>query len=348
MRKNCLSALMVLYAFSILFGTSLFSQKYNLQLNKTVSAVSYKRLLDEYCPQRKVIIALIDSGFSCKEDISKGRIWNNTGEKSSNNIDDDGNGYIDDKTGWNFVDNSNDITSKQEHTHGTSLLNILVGKQKNQGIIKDIECCEIMLIKALGDENENGKMQALVQAIEYAEKNGAVICNLSLSTYQKDNELKKVIENSNMLFVVAAGNDGENLNEDFPSYPSAFALNNILSVTAIDDEGVLLPESNYGDKYVDVAMYGSNIDVRFADGGHEMVSGTSIAVPYVSASAALIYAYALNELSSTEIKDIIVQSSEKTKELSSKVKAGGYLNFQRAFNVVLKKEKQEIHLRELL
>ena len=128
----------------------------------------------------------------------------------------------------------------------------------------------------------------------------------------KTNE-KEVIENSNMLFVVAAGNDGENLNEDFPSYPSAFALNNILSVTAIDDAGVLLLESNYGDKHVDVAMYGSNIDVRFADGGHEMVSGTSIAVPYVSASAALIYAYALNELSSTEIKDIIVQSSEKTK-----------------------------------
>ena len=64
MRKNCLSTLMVLYAFSILFGTSMLSQKYNLQLNKTVSAVLYKRLLDAYCPQRKAIIALIDLGFS--------------------------------------------------------------------------------------------------------------------------------------------------------------------------------------------------------------------------------------------------------------------------------------------
>ncbi len=42
----------------------------------------------------------------------------------------------------------------------------------------------------------------------------------------KTNE-KEVIENSNMLFVVAAGNDGENLNEDFPSYPSAFAFRHL-------------------------------------------------------------------------------------------------------------------------
>lgn len=135
---------------------------------------------------------------------------------------------------------------------------------------------EIMLLSILGEDGECS-LYNLIQAIEYAEKNGAKICNLSLSTYMDSPELEELIRNSGMKFVVAAGNEGENLDEGFPSYPANWNLGNVISVAATDEDGNLLETSNYGRNTVDIIMNG------IIEYEGESVEGTSIAAAKVSA-----------------------------------------------------------------
>ena len=155
---------------------------------------------------------------------------------------------------------------------------------------------EIMLLNAL-DENGECLIEGLIEAIKFAEKNGAMICNLSLSTYTDNRKLKSVIEQSDMLFVAAAGNEGENLDEGFPSFPTNWELENVISVAATDENQNLLEISNYGGKTVDIAMNG----VIEIDG--EIVEGTSIAAGRMSAVVAGI-------LSSSE-KNIVTSNDKK-------------------------------------
>src|ERR1700753_597532 len=66
---------------------------------------AYKELLADKKPQKKVIVAVIDDGLDSTHPDLAGVQWTNTREIPGNGIDDDGNGYIDDVHGWNFVGN---------------------------------------------------------------------------------------------------------------------------------------------------------------------------------------------------------------------------------------------------
>ncbi|MEX0609803.1 MAG: S8 family peptidase [Balneolaceae bacterium] len=75
--------------------------------NSAFYGTSVERAYDEFLadksPQKKVIVAIIDSGTDIEhEDLSE-NIWENEGEIAGNNVDDDGNGYTDDVHGWNFI-----------------------------------------------------------------------------------------------------------------------------------------------------------------------------------------------------------------------------------------------------
>lgn len=63
-----------------------------------------------------------------------------------------------------------------------------------------------MVLKALGTRYGVGEEKAIIEAIRYAEANGASICNLSFGTTEYYPELEKVMRDSKMLFVVSAGN----------------------------------------------------------------------------------------------------------------------------------------------
>ena len=90
------------------------------------------------------------------------------------------------------------------------------------------------------------------KAIKYAEDNGAVICNLSLTSTTDDKALYEAMKNSGMLFVVAAGNGnpktGKGVDTDMiPFYPAAYDLDNIISVANLSFDGALSASSNYGE-----------------------------------------------------------------------------------------------------
>lgn len=73
------------------------------------------------------VVAVIDTGVDYNHEVftETGAIWSNTDEIASNGIDDDGNGYIDDVRGWNFVANNNNPMDDEDH--GTHVAGIVLG-----------------------------------------------------------------------------------------------------------------------------------------------------------------------------------------------------------------------------
>lgn len=60
-------------------------------------------LLSGRTPQRTVTVAIIDSGVDAEHEDLTANVWVNEDETPSNGVDDDGNGYVDDVNGWNFI-----------------------------------------------------------------------------------------------------------------------------------------------------------------------------------------------------------------------------------------------------
>ncbi|RZK73592.1 MAG: peptidase S8 [Pedobacter sp.] len=81
---------------------------YNLDLGKDgyfgiSTEKAYLELLKNKAPKQKVIVAVIDGGVDINHEDLKDILWTNTKEIAGNGIDDDGNGYVDDVHGWNFL-----------------------------------------------------------------------------------------------------------------------------------------------------------------------------------------------------------------------------------------------------
>ena len=180
--------------------------------------------------KRDVVVALVDTGVDYTHEDLADNIWVNTDEIPGNGIDDDGNGYVDDVYGWNFYSGNNQVYTGSDDSHGTHGAGTIAAESGNGVGIAGLaqgEHVKVMAVKALGGKDGSGTTASIIQAIRYAEDNGAKICNLSLGTDRDDRALYQVMAASDMLFVVAAGNDGADTDTS-PSYPASYSLDNII------------------------------------------------------------------------------------------------------------------------
>ena len=276
---------------------------------------------------RDVVVALVDTGIDYTHEDLAGRIWTNTDEVPGNGIDDDGNGYVDDVYGWNFYSGTNDVYAGAEDAHGTHGAGTIAANAGNgtgiAGIVQS-DRVKVMAVKALGGSDGNGTTASIIQAIQYAEANGAQICNLSLGSSQNDPALYRAMASSDMLFVVAAGNDGTDL-ESSPSYPASYDLDNMISVANIRYDGELDPTSSYGAASVDLAAPGSYILSTTPGNTYSYMTGTSMAAPMVSAAAAMVCS-AFPAATLADVKDILLASVQKLDSLSDCTATGGMLD----------------------
>lgn len=225
-----------------------------------------------------IVVAVVDSGIDIEHEALRDNIWVNQNE-NSDETDTDNNGFVDDICGWDFVNNkplSYEPTQIVEYSHGTHVSGIIAGKSDEiQGAKSN---AKIMALKAF--ENGMAYTSDVIKAIEYANNMDASVVNCSFGSDDENIALKEVIEESNMVFVCAAGNRAKNIDES-PVYPASYDFDNVISVAASDENGNLAYFSNYGDT-VDVAANGCSVSSSVPENEYGNSSGTSSAAAYVS------------------------------------------------------------------
>lgn len=278
-----------------------------------------------------VVVAVIDTGADLEHSDLQENLWVNSDEVPDNDIDDDGNGYVDDVHGYDFK--HEDGTPEDEWGHGT-LTSGIIGAVGDNGIGTAGVAwkVQLMILKVFGASG-GGTVEDFSEAIRYAVQNGAKIINASWTvpgSYPGDQipALKAAMveaQEAGILVVAAAGNDGMNL-EDSPVFPASYHLDNVVSVAALNNnEEALLEESNYGAESVAVATLGEEVLGPYPSNHYATLTGTSAAAAIVSGVGALMVSQNSN-LGASDLQNIMIQTSEPIDALSGLVRSGGTLN----------------------
>ena len=287
---------------------------------------------------KDVVVAIIDGGFQVDHPDLKDNVWINTAELNGKpGVDDDGDGYVDDIYGYNFVINSSDINA---HSHGTHVAGT-VGATNNNGI----GVCgvaggsdgkggvKMMVCQVFDSRASSSAVADFGASIVYAADRGASIAQCSWGAGVADEEDKSVTEAVDYftkngggdkmnggLCIFASGNNGEEGNY----YPGC--LDKVVAVGSMAPDGSVAYYSNRG-KWVDVTAPGGLEDngqqygvlSTLPNSTYGYNEGTSMACPHVSGIAALILSKygnkqfsneTLRTLLTTSVNDLYTQNPE--------------------------------------
>jgi serine protease len=282
-----------------------------------------------------VVVAVLDSGVDYTHEDLAPNIWTNPGEIPDNGIDDDGDGYVDDVHGWNFVSDTNDPQSDDKSNHGTHVAGTIGAVGNNGiGISGHAPLVKIMPLKFLGSNGAGYKSDA-IRGIDYAIRHGAKIINNSWGSGERSAALSEAISRAQaagILFVAAAGNSGLN-NDRFNHFPSNYSHDNIVRVAASDKQDRFASFSNYGPTRVDLAAPGVSIYSTRNGNRYQSLSGTSMATPLVSGVLATMMA-ARPDLNYAQLKGALLDSVDAIPGMAGKSVTGGRVNAARALSLI--------------
>jgi len=208
-----------------------------------------------------VKVAVVDTGVNLAHPDLAPNLWRNPGEtgggRERNGVDDDRNGYVDDWRGWDFVQQDNDPTDS--NGHGSHIAGV-IGARGGDGIGMTGVAgrTTIIPVRVLGNTTL-GSCGDSADAVEYAVRAGARVVNMSFGQSRPCAEIRSAIEQApNTLFVISAGNEGDDLDVT-PQYPCSDPAPNIVCVAATDRRDALSAYSNFGAASVDLAAPGDEI-----------------------------------------------------------------------------------------
>ena len=246
------------------------------------------------------IVAILDTGVDYTHPDLEANIWINEAELNGvEGYDDDGNGYVDDIRGWDFINNDN--APLDDNMHGTHVAGIVGAVGGNGiGVTGATWNVKLMPIKVF-QSNGVGNSSTIAEGVNYATANGATIQNMSFGSYAESSTLKSALENAyaSSLLVGAAGNNkiciGPRLCPDglpsAPLYPGAYTF--VLGVEDgngrydnYDQDGPIYSGYSNFLNY-EVKAPGSGIMNTVPNGGYRKLTGTSMATPLVAGAMAL-------------------------------------------------------------
>jgi|GEM_PF-322471 len=328
---------------------SLFDQQYYL---KSVNAIESWDLADESKP---AIVAIVDTGVLTTHEDLMSNIYINTNEfglddngqlKSTNGIDDDNNGYIDDYKGWDFASNS-DVTGQDNNpdpgnVHGTHVAGIVGAVQNNTvGIAGVAKYVKLLAVKCGVDDPNANYIAAGYQGILYSAAMGAYTINCSwggsgLGT--AENEILKTANELGSIIVAAAGNNGSDL--AFMPASSQYCV----SVASSNSEDLKSGFSNFNIA-VDITAPGSQIMSTVLDNQYASFNGTSMASPVIAAAIGVMKANNYN-FTNKQLISFVRANSDNIDTLNTFFagKLGsGRLNLRKALNKDVNKFAQLIN-----
>lgn len=258
-------------------------------------------------------MAVIDSGIRMSHPEFSGRLYSNTAE-TLNGTDSDNNGYVDDLTGWDFVNNDNNPTD--DHGHGTNVSGIAMANGNNNIGYAGVDWnCKLLPLKVL-DNNNSGLNSNIIASIYYAINRNVDLISISIGSSGFSTAYLNVINqayNQNIPVIACM----MNFNNGVSYYPAAFANSIAVGSTNPNDNRTspffwsATSGSNYGN-HIDVVapgnyMYGLSYTSDTSYGSYW--GGTSQATPLVAGVVSLMLSVNPN-LTVEEIRTILRNTAE--------------------------------------
>ena len=301
-----------------------------------------------------VIVAVIDSGVDYNHPDLRDNMWRNPGEIAGDGRDNDRNGVVDDAFGFNALTGGGD--PMDDHGHGTHCAGIIGAVGDNRTGVTGVNwAVKIMAVKVF-DAEGNTNVNAIIKGIDYARQHGARVANASFAGSVRSQLQRNALaraEAAGMIFVTAAGNEGED-NDTSPQFPASFAdprdrdgaLGNVISVGSLSAGESLSSFSNFGANSVQLVAPGgaggkvasgnilSTVSAKNSgdfgastDPGYGYAAGTSMATPHVSGAVALVWGHpSYRNAGSKEVKELILSNTRRLEELRGKCWTGGTLD----------------------
>ncbi len=311
---------------------------------------------DKQTGSADVTVAVIDSGIDLDHADLQGNLWVNEGEIWGDGIDNDGNGYIDDYNGYDFVNNRGigpGYSRDDDNGHGTHVAGTIAAQGNNGiGISGVAWNASLMAVKVL-DGGGSGSIADIVEGIRYATMMGARVSNNSYGGrgyshyYTSISTAISEARDAGSIFVASAGNNGSSNENSYASYPASFTHANIVSVASTTSTDSLSYFSNYGATSVDLGAPGHSIYSTYRGGGYRTLSGTSMAAPHVTGSIALLLSEN-PELTYSEAIDAILDNVDRVSSLSGRSVTGGRLNVAAAIDSLGDTSAPELSVRNLI
>lgn len=244
--------------------------------------------------------------------------------------------------GWDWV--GDDATPNDGNGHGTHVAGTIAAADNSAGLVGVAPAAKIIPLRVL-DSSGSGWGSDVAAAFDWAGDRGVRVVNASLGADGITTaEQQAIHDHPNTLYVVAAGNDGADV-DTTPSYPCAYPEANVLCVGATDSHDAMATFSNYGATGVDLFAPGVNIvstwprtfqsdlnDIFETGAGYEVLQGTSMATPHAAGAAALV-ASAHPAFSAAQIKAALTGAVDPVAALAGKSVTGGRLNAARALGL---------------
>ncbi|HYI35910.1 MAG TPA: S8 family peptidase [Thermoleophilaceae bacterium] len=277
-------------------------------------------------------VAILDTGIDTDHPDLAPNIYKSS-DKPNNGKDDDKNGFVDDTYGLNVIKGKG--SGEDDNGHGSHVAGIVGGRGDNAlGVSGICWSTKLIAVKFMNSKGKGSTSDA-IDGIQYAAKKGAKIINCSFGSSSKSSSLHDAVDyaqSKGSLLVVAAGNDGDNIDKK-PEYPAAYTDSNILTVAATTSTDTLASFSNYGATAVDVGAPGNQILSTYKGGGYKLLSGTSMASPYAAGVAAMLRKQE-SEATYSDLRYAIRHKVDLPIALNGKVAYNGRLNARKALAAI--------------
>jgi len=307
-----------------------------------------------------IVIAIFDDGFQVDHRDYADNVWINEGEIEDNGIDDDGNGFIDDKFGWNATAESDDHNALN---HGTSVAGIIGANGDNNSLMAGMNWSAKMMLTS-GGTQAGVDLRDIVKAYNYVfgqrrlynETNGALgsfVVALNYSggadeLFPEDFpawcEVIEELGNAGVLTIGSVTNNESNIDE-VGDLPATCPTEYLIIVTNTNRFDTKTNPAGFGGVSVDLGAPGDNIfTLAIGDDVDPSFFGTSAAAPFVAGIIPLMYSVVCEEEleerftdpggMALRMKSAIINNVENNVGLSDITVTGGRLDAFKAIEAI--------------
>ncbi|HEY3786616.1 MAG TPA: S8 family serine peptidase [Steroidobacteraceae bacterium] len=206
-------------------------------------------------PTKPVIVAVFDDGAYVDHEELRNQLWTNEAEAHGRaGVDDDGNGYVDDIHGWDFVDDSPDVAPKGECrsriSHGTLMASLIGAERNNQAGIAapGSDGARLMILRVVGCQSgvdDLADPKRLIRALDYAIRMGAKILSFSAhwnaTTPELDAAFAEIADRPDSTRAAIVVASVPNKGEPTAGYPAAYRFRRIVRAIPIGNEDMISP-----------------------------------------------------------------------------------------------------------